>query len=411
MRGEVDMAHEVNRDSVEFHRGRSTRSQLYSSIQPVLHSARLQRSTSDSCAGRSSTRAGRGDQPRRNRRARRCAAGQVADDPIWPSHWAYNPRRAPLPVQPGGGARAAGRGRPSGSPGGSGPEQWPAASAQCVFWNDDPQFERIALLLQRQLADVGVDLVLEGATREGAAGTTRHGQFRHIPVSDDQRPIVRLGLSLLALASAGCRGIPEHRVQRRGRRAGSPAHGRRSDDEIRTAIGDLRQRFYEDAPAAFLAWTQVTRAVDARFDVGDRSRPRRLREPLALAPADARVRADERDHRPLRPAHRHRRRPAARGLRAVVGASRCGRHRAIGQPRQPGGRQADCRHRSSCISTTTFACCASIGTELHGTQLEPWQQERILRNHVLDFPEFREISVFDASGRVRATQPRRRQPR
>jgi signal transduction histidine kinase len=41
----------------------------------------------------------------------------------------------------------------------------------------------------------------------------------------------------------------------------------------------------------------------------------------------------------------------------------------------------------------------SIGTQIEGTQLEPWQQARILRNHVLDFPEFREISVFDAAGR------------
>ena len=46
---------------------------------------------------------------------------------------------------------------------------------------------------------------------------------------------------------------------------------------------------------------------------------------------------------------------------------------------------------------------ASIGTQIRGTQLEHWQQEQILRNHVLDFPEFREISVFDAGGRVTAT--------
>ncbi len=46
---------------------------------------------------------------------------------------------------------------------------------------------------------------------------------------------------------------------------------------------------------------------------------------------------------------------------------------------------------------------SSIGTELKGTQLEPWQQERILRNHVLDFDEFLEITAFDATGRVRAT--------
>jgi signal transduction histidine kinase len=46
---------------------------------------------------------------------------------------------------------------------------------------------------------------------------------------------------------------------------------------------------------------------------------------------------------------------------------------------------------------------SSVGLELHGTQLQSWQRARILRNHVLDFPEFREISLFDAAGRVLAT--------
>jgi signal transduction histidine kinase len=46
---------------------------------------------------------------------------------------------------------------------------------------------------------------------------------------------------------------------------------------------------------------------------------------------------------------------------------------------------------------------ASIGTQIRSTQLEHWQQEQILRNHVLDFPEFREIAVFDAGGRLIAS--------
>jgi signal transduction histidine kinase len=45
----------------------------------------------------------------------------------------------------------------------------------------------------------------------------------------------------------------------------------------------------------------------------------------------------------------------------------------------------------------------SIGTELVETDLERWQQSRILKNHVLEFPEFREITLFDASERVIAT--------
>jgi signal transduction histidine kinase len=45
----------------------------------------------------------------------------------------------------------------------------------------------------------------------------------------------------------------------------------------------------------------------------------------------------------------------------------------------------------------------SIGLELQGTQLEPWQRQQVLRNHVLDFREFREISVLDAAGRLLAS--------
>ena len=50
----------------------------------------------------------------------------------------------------------------------------------------------------------------------------------------------------------------------------------------------------------------------------------------------------------------------------------------------------------------------SAGEELNATSLAPWQQTRILTNHVLEFPEFREISMLDASGRTARDQPPRR---
>lgn len=46
---------------------------------------------------------------------------------------------------------------------------------------------------------------------------------------------------------------------------------------------------------------------------------------------------------------------------------------------------------------------SSVADQIQGTQLAPWQQERILRNHVLDFPEFRELTMFDSAGKVIAT--------
>ena len=41
---------------------------------------------------------------------------------------------------------------------------------------------------------------------------------------------------------------------------------------------------------------------------------------------------------------------------------------------------------------------AALGQELAGTQLSEWQQLRVLRNYVLEFPEFSEIALFDADG-------------
>jgi signal transduction histidine kinase len=41
----------------------------------------------------------------------------------------------------------------------------------------------------------------------------------------------------------------------------------------------------------------------------------------------------------------------------------------------------------------------AVAADLHNTSLEPWQQERILRNYVLTFPEFRELTLFDREGR------------
>jgi signal transduction histidine kinase len=45
----------------------------------------------------------------------------------------------------------------------------------------------------------------------------------------------------------------------------------------------------------------------------------------------------------------------------------------------------------------------SVGLELRGVNLQEWQQARLLRDYVLGFPEFREITFFSAGGRILAT--------
>jgi signal transduction histidine kinase len=45
----------------------------------------------------------------------------------------------------------------------------------------------------------------------------------------------------------------------------------------------------------------------------------------------------------------------------------------------------------------------SVAAELEDTRLQPWQQDRVMKNYVLKFPEFREITLFDAAGAPTAT--------
>jgi len=271
MRGDVDMALEVSGDSLEFLEG-ATRVKLYSSLQPfylplvfnvrhpILARVEVRRALVEAIDREEIIAAGmRGH-------------GQVADDPVWPSHWAYNPaaRRhtynpaaararldaAGLPVRPApsGSGRSASRFR-----------------ITCLFFNEDPQFERVALLLQRQLAAVGVDLHLEGATQAVLTGRAARGDFdTHLFQMASGRSFdwtYRFWHSPgpgAAMQDSGYRGADE--VLDRLRKA-------RNDADIRIAVGDLRERFYEDVPAAFMAWLQTTRAIDARFDVGEHSDP------------------------------------------------------------------------------------------------------------------------------------------
>jgi len=41
----------------------------------------------------------------------------------------------------------------------------------------------------------------------------------------------------------------------------------------------------------------------------------------------------------------------------------------------------------------------AVAADLQQTGLEPWQQDRILKNYVLEFPEFRELTLIDESGK------------
>jgi peptide/nickel transport system substrate-binding protein len=270
LRGEVDMALEINKDSVEFLE--DTRFRKVSSIQPfyiplvfnlrnpILARTEVRRAISDAIDRDEIKSKGMRDR------------GQVADDPVWPFHWAHNPQAphhtpdpqgarerldlARLPVQPAAAGRRASR-----------------FQLKCLFYNVDPQFERIGLLLQRQLAAVGIDLVLEGLDEKELVTRLGTGDFDsylfQLTSGRDVSWAYRFwhspkGAVGQVMQNTGYTGADA--VLDRLRQA-------YREEDIRVAVGDLRQRFYEDVPAVFLAWPEITRAVDTRFDIGNPSDP------------------------------------------------------------------------------------------------------------------------------------------
>jgi peptide/nickel transport system substrate-binding protein len=271
MRSEVDMVQDAPTDSAEFLKGASE-FQMYSSNRPyyiplvfnvrhpILKRVEVRRALAEAI-----------DREEIVRQAMRSQA-VVAEDPLWPYHWAYNaagrkythnPNAARLRLDATGlQVKAAPDGDRMDS----------RFQIRCLFWGGDAQHERIALLLQRQLAAVGIDLIPERAEQADLFDRIGRGDF------DTYLFMVGSGRSFNWTYRFWHSPTPGVRVYHDSGYTGADdlleqLRVARKDADVRVAVADLRQRFFEDVPAAFLAWPQVTRAVDTRFDLGDPSDP------------------------------------------------------------------------------------------------------------------------------------------
>jgi peptide/nickel transport system substrate-binding protein len=271
MRGDVDMVQELNPESVEFLQGASGVA-LYTSLRPfyiplvfnlhhpILKQVEVRRAITEAI-----------DRDEIVKEAMR-GQGQVADDPVWPSHWAYNaatrrhsynPRAARLRLDAAGFPV-----KSAGVPG----RMASRFEIKCLFWSQDPQFERIALLLQRQLGEIGVNLLLIPASGDTIGRRAGEGDFEAYLFQMTSGRSFDWTYRFWHSSPAG-----SAELQNSGYSGANQAldelRNARTDSEVRAGVADLRQRFYEDVPAAFLAWTHGTKAVDVRYEVGDPSAP------------------------------------------------------------------------------------------------------------------------------------------
>ncbi len=127
------------------------------------------------------------------------------------------------------------------------------------------RFERMGLLLQRQLAEVGIDMRMEVLPIPEVMRRLQVGQFDAFLLD----MISKSGLDSVYQWWHSPEGSPKPADT--GYTAADGALDRvrdaRTEEETRQAVRSLQQVMRDDPPAVFLLWSHTARAVSARFRV------------------------------------------------------------------------------------------------------------------------------------------------
>jgi peptide/nickel transport system substrate-binding protein len=263
IRGEVDVVQEVSRDAADVLE--SSNIETFRSLQPfyipllfnhrhpALKHAEVRRAIVEAI-----DRTAIVEHALRNR-------GRIAHDPIWPFHWAYPNDTPAHDADVASAARRLDRAGFRIQGGGRTGEIKKRFAFKCLVYKE-AQFESIALHLQRQLFDVGVAMEFELLDIGGIVARAETAQYDALllPVASSRAMdytyrMWRSGADGAVMLNSGYTGADE--LLDELRRSWT-------DAETRRILAALARRFHDDAPAAFIAWTEVTRAVSSRFDVG-----------------------------------------------------------------------------------------------------------------------------------------------
>lgn len=263
MREEIDVLYDLSRDAVEFAKSSDIALHSYlrhyvyvvafNSARPLFTPIPVRRALNAAID--------------RDALIREVLRGQglPANGPLWPQHWAYDstargyvfdPSLAGTTLDATGiklVSRASGRRS--------------RFTFTCILPENWVVWERMALNVQKQLYDIGVDMQLQVLSAEEFNRRLRTGEFDAAMIEMRSGPFLsrpyafwRWGGERTAYNVFGYRSAAADRWFDAIRLAPT-------DAEYRVGAGQLQRTLLEDPPALFLAWTQRTRAVNRRFNV------------------------------------------------------------------------------------------------------------------------------------------------
>jgi peptide/nickel transport system substrate-binding protein len=261
MRGEVDFLYEVGPESREFLESETSvelypflRNYVYGVVfnarHPVLRNPEIRRALNFAVDRRTIVeRAFRGH-------------ATVANGPGWPLHWAQDATASSYSYDPARAVASLGKALNR--------THLQSESSQsnlkftCLIPENYQLWERLALMVQRSLAEVGVDILLEAVPVEVFSQRVERGDFDLVLIEmvsgfSASRPF-SFWHSSGAHNFSGYRNAAVDEALERLRHAASEA-------EYRYAFRQFHDATFEDPPAIFLAWSQTARAVSRRFNV------------------------------------------------------------------------------------------------------------------------------------------------
>lgn len=266
LRGETDFLYEVPVEAFPFLR-REANVQVFSFLRPYAHVLvfNLRPAMFRDARVRRALNVGVDRQAIINRALE--GRGRPAYSPVWPRHWAFHQGVGEYPYDPREADRLL---TEAGYPRKPVPGQQPSRLRfTCLVAVDVGANEKIALMLQKQLFDVGVDMQIDPVSIDAFVQRFDAGDFDAVLVDLNGGP----GLVRSYTFWHSADGARPWNFGYRGADAALDALRRAVDDEaIRAATLAFQRVLHDDPPAVFIAWPETARALSRRFEVTETDR-------------------------------------------------------------------------------------------------------------------------------------------
>jgi peptide/nickel transport system substrate-binding protein len=265
LRGEVDMVTDVPPDAVEFIRNEEVRVVSFGRRYQYLVALNLRKPPFDSPVVRRALNAAI-DRDALIRNSLQ-GHGVPSTGPLWPKHWAYNSSTPSYRFDPGLAASLLNSAGLRADKQRNGPQA--RFRFTCLIPEDFSVIERIALEVQKQLYNIGVDMQFEVVPIQELDARVRAGRFDAMLI-DSVISGPTVGRSYMFWRSArrfpgglnffGYEDVEAERLF---------DVMRTSTNEIATesAFSRLQERLLDNPPALFLAWNERSRAVRRDFQI------------------------------------------------------------------------------------------------------------------------------------------------